>query len=357
MDNANGKRHRPPIRTKLWLGMLALVALMGTVALIAIRQQLTMERSFALLDHLDTVERLLLECRRQEKNFLLRGDQASLDLHARSFEALRRAIAERMETVADAGIRSQLALLLEKELGYRRAFENLKSEVLADPSLCCQPPEALTAARARECHALLADLRALAISRFARARSRNYTVSVLSVALGLVASVAIAGLLTRHLVAPLEYLRELATRISTGDIQDMDVELHDLDAKRFNTRESFALAESLQRMVTSIRLLIPTERGLMDDYHMTMVVLVNKAVGPGGWTVIERARQAAGLRSFAEVGPANVDRFLEQLRQEAAALIPEERIQRLSAAIAQLQEEPAVDPAEQAGAGEAAYGA
>ncbi len=40
----------------------------------------------------------------------------------------------RIETVADAGIRSQLALLMEKELGYRRAFENLKSEVLADPA-------------------------------------------------------------------------------------------------------------------------------------------------------------------------------------------------------------------------------
>ena len=353
MDNADGKRRTPRTRTKLWLGMLALVVLMGMVALIVIRQQSTMERSFALLDHLDTLERLLLECRRQEKNFLLREDQASLDLHASSFEALRSATADRMETIADAGIRSQLAVLLEKEVEYHRAFEHLKAEVLADPSLRHDPPEERTVARARECHALLADLRELAISRFAKAHSATHTVSVLSVALGLVASVAIAGWLTRHLVAPLEYLRELAARISTGDIQDMDVELSDLDAKRFNTRESWELAESLQRMVTSIRLLIPTERGLMDDYHMTVLVLVNKAVGPGGWTVIERARQAAGFGSFAEVRPDNVDRFLERLREEAASLIPEERIRRLSAAIARLPEEPAVGLTAPSEAGEA----
>jgi hypothetical protein len=106
--------------------------------------------------------------------------------------------------------------------------------------------------------------------------------------------------------------------------------------RRFTSRESYDLARALCCMVMNLRFLVPTERGLMDDYHMTILVLVNKALGSGGWAVVERARRAGGFDSFSEVEPENVDRFLTELEREALEEIPEDRVQLLSRFIREL---------------------
>lgn len=325
------------IRSKLLFGLTAIVILMVAVALAIIREQSVMRRSFAVHEHMTTLERLLLECRRQEKNFLLRHDESSPVLHAANLDSLIAYTENLRSEVADPEIVSKLSLLTDNAEEYGSLFRDLAADWLENSGRMGQEITPLEVSSARKCHALVADIQAGAVARFNAANATAHTVSIFSIIVGVVLSLLIAGLLTRNIVGPLETLRALAERVSTGDIQDMDVEFTDLEMRRFNSRETLDLARSLQRMVTSMRLLVSTERGLMDDYHMTIVVLVNKALGPNGWTVIERARNAARFEAFAEVNPSNVDAFLAELEKEAESLIPRERIDLLCNAIRALR--------------------
>ena len=325
------------IRTRLLSGLLAIVVLMSAVAWMIMVQCKVVRHSCELLEGIDTVERVFLECRRQEKNFLLRHDQPSLDLHAAYFDTLLSTTIDLEAQVSHLGMGSKLALLREQEVEYQAAFQDLKSDWSDGSGRESERLEDLSVARARGCHALVAEIKSIVNSKREAAQAMLRMVSILSIVVGLLLSLLIAGQLTRQIVRPLEYLRGLADKVSTGDIQDVDVEFSDMEMKHFSSRETYDLARSLQRMVTSLRLLVSSERGLMDDYHMTILVLVNKAVGPGGWAVIERARASAGFDSFSEVQPDNLQRFLDELGNQVGALIPSERTEMLSEAIKRLK--------------------
>ncbi len=334
-----GNIQKTRIRTKLLIGMLGMVLLMMVVAGVIIRQQLVIEHSFSILEHMNTIERLLLECRRQEKNFLLRHDRSSIELFASDFEALQNNTMTALPEVSDTGLRSKLDGLKGLISQYGRTFDEVKSAWASDVGMEEQHRLAgLTVSRARECHALVAEIRESAISSFKMAGYSTHAVSLSSVLLGLLLSFLLAGMLTRHIVNPLEYLREFAEKARVGDIQDMDVQSSDLEMKRFNSRETYDLARSLQCLVTNMRLLVSTERGLMDPYHMTIAVLLIRAVGSCGWAVIERARGAAGFRSFPEITTSNIDRFLTCLTAELTGLIPEDRVRLVIDAIRELKD-------------------
>ena len=336
---ANERDGRMRMRTKLLLGFLSIVALMTAAVGVTIWQQSIIQECFALLERTDNVERFLLECRRQEKNFLLRMDQSSLDLFKVDFDSLHYSTVDLRKDTVNPDIAAKLPLLTDRIKEYGEVFEDVRSAWPAGIGAEAQELlEGKMVTRARACHAVVSEIRGIAISTFSDAQRVTQNVSVVSIALGLLLSIVIAGILTRHIAGPLGYLRNLAERVSTGDIQDMDVEFTELETKRFNTRESFELARSLQRMVTSIRLLVSSERGLMDDYHMTIVVLVNKAVGPGGWSLIESARSAAGFGSFADVTPSNVENFLIELGKRAIMIIPKERVDLLTDAVRTLRQ-------------------
>ncbi len=325
-----------PMGTQLLLGFLSIVALMTVAGWITIRQQSVIQESFVILESADDVERFLLECRRQEKNYLLRMDQASLDLFTADFDSLLHVTAGLQEIAVRPEIGVKIPGLREKVLEYGDAFRDTRTIWPSGAAEERTRLESTMVARARSCHAIVAEIRGMAISNFGDAHRMTRHVSLIAIALGLLFSVLIAGVLTRHIAGPLGRLRRLAERVSTGDIQDMDVEFTELDTRNFGTRESYELARSLQRMVTNLRLLVSSERGLMDDYHMTIVVLVNKAVGPGGWALIEEAQAAAGFASFTDVRPVDIENFLIELGKRAIMLIPKERVDLLCDAIRKL---------------------
>ena len=190
---------------------------------------------------------------------------------------------------------------------------------------------------ARACHSEEEEIRKAVLMRFRRACTTTRTVSIVSVAVGLLLSMIVTWLLTRFVAGPLERLRELAEKASVGDIQDMDIAFSDLEMGGCANREVYDLAHALRRMVTSLRLLVPTEHGLMDSYHMAIIVLSNRAIGPAAWAMIERARAAAGLSSFAEIDPSNAGRFMTELERQLGDLIPEEKLRLLRKAIIELE--------------------
>jgi methyl-accepting chemotaxis protein len=325
------------IRTKLLLGLIAIGALVVSTAAVVISRQSIVRRSFEIHDRMLTIERFLLECRRQEKNFFLREDDASAPLFEESLRSLLSETAALRADSLEPAVAAGLADLEVAAAAYAESFRTTSGPAWfrADG----QERERLenaTVEAARRCHAVMDQLLGHATETLHAAVRTTQRVSLLTVMAGFGLALLVCWWLTRAIARPLEQLRSLAERVSSGDIRDMQVEFGDLEVDRLSTRESYDLARALQKMVTNLRLLVATERGLMDNYHMTIVVLVSRAVGPAAWSVIERSRTAAGFSSFSEVGPDTVDRFAAALEQEVRPLLPEDSVQLLVSAITEL---------------------
>jgi HAMP domain-containing protein len=327
------------IRTRLLQGFLAIVALMTAAAGVILVEGRAMDRAFVVQDRLCRAEIELLECRRQEKNFILRHDQVSLD----AFVAAQRAITDETHAllleIPNSRLRAELERLHDAVQEYGTVFSRAASGQIAGEGTS-DDLEALVVPLARECHELVHSLRGAATARFRRAAVTTGAVSVAAVLAGLVLSLVVVLLLTRSIVTPLERLRQLAERASTGDLQDIDVAFRCHRFERSCSRECLDLADSVRRMMTSIRLLVPTEQGLMSNFQMAILVLVNRAVGPAGRAVVDRSLHAAGFSSFSEVGPATVEQFLSALSDQVKTSIPRENLELLCQAIRDLALEP-----------------
>jgi methyl-accepting chemotaxis protein len=324
------------IRTLLLLGISTIIVLMAGVSVLLLWQQSQMESGCRSLHQVNTLERYLLECRRQEKNFLLRHQRANIDLFRTNLDSLVAATTHLAGDARDDTALPELELLLAREREYASAFSALVAWSAG------QEQERLslvdhTVTSARTCHALMNEIRETTIARLRAANSTARAVNVATVVLGLLLALMVSGWLTRRIVRPLEYLRQRTDSISAGDIQDIDIEFSELEVARLANRETRELGHAFQRMVSSLRLAVSSEVGTMDNYHMAIVVLVNLALGPSGRAVIERARARAGFRSFAEIRPAEIEAFLAALREESGDLVSEQRYALLSDAILRLE--------------------
>jgi len=332
-------KSKPTIRTKILAGLLTVVGLLSVAGAVITVQQRRMRDVFTVLDRVQEVERILLECRRQEKNFFLRHDRSSIELFVTNSNTL----VNRAALLRDENLEPDLVPLqarLFEYLGlYREAF--FEAERGWHSNLSAEEQDLLmetTVAMARTSHQLVADIRSTSLARSRAASAVTEAVTFFAGGVGVLASIILASMLARHIARPFEILRVVAERVSSGDIQDMDVGLGDIEISSFNTKESLDLAEALQRMVTSLRLLVPTERGLMNSYQLAIVVLVQRAVGPAGWAVIERARAEAGFESFSDVEPASIDGFVERLAGHLSPFLSSANCHELCAAICQLRE-------------------
>jgi hypothetical protein len=330
---------KPTIRTKILAGLLTVVGLLSVAGAVITVQQRRLRDVFTVLDRVQDVERIFLECRRQEKNFFLRHDQSSVELFVTNSNTLVDRAALLREENLEPDLVPLQALLFEYFGRYREAF--FESERGWRANLSAGEQDLLmetTVAMARTSHQLVADIRSKSLASSRAASAVTEAVTFFAGGTGVLVSVILASLLTRRIAKPFEILRVVAERVSSGDIQDMDVGFGDIETSSFNTKESFDLAEALQRMLTSLRLLVPTERGLMNSYQLAIVVLVQRAVGPAGWAVIERARAEAGYESFADVEPASIDGFVERLAGHLSPFLSSANCHELCAAICQLRE-------------------
>jgi len=331
-------KSRPRIQTKILAGLLTVVGLLSVGGAVIAVQQRGLRDVFTVLDRVQEIERTFLECRRQEKNFFLRHDQSSVELFVTNSNTLvNRAALLRDENLEPDLVPLQ-ARLFESFGRYQEAF--FEAERGWHSNLSAGKQDLLmetTVATARTSHQLVADIRSASLARSRAASAVTEAVTFFAGGIGILASVILSSLLTRHIAKPFEILRVIAERVSKGDIQDMDVGFGDIEISSFNTKESVDLAEALKRMLTSLRLLVPTERGLMSSYQLAIVVLVQRAVGPAGWAVIERARAEAGFDSFADVQPASIEGFVERLASHLSPFLSSTNCHELCTAICQLR--------------------
>lgn len=327
------------IRTRLLQGFLAIVAVMSATAAVIVLESRASHRALDVREGLWRAEIQLLECRRQEKNLLLRNDRTSREAFLEAHRGVTSEIRALLEKARGDRMKDELERLRRAAEAYRDAFVRA-ARLHADGAASPEELEALMVPPARSSQELLRSLRDAAGGRVRRAAVTAGTVSVAAVLTGAAISLVVVLLLTRSIVTPLERLRRLAEQASTGDLQDADVAFRCLRFERRCSRECTDLADSLRRMVTSLRLLVPTEQGLMGTYHMAILVLVNRAVGPAGRAVIERSLRAGGFSSLTEVGPTTVERFLAALREELRETLAEDSLELLCEAIRELTSEP-----------------
>lgn len=264
-----------------------------------------------LVDQVGNAEALrdFLQARRYEKNLLLYGDVVLFDDPAAVVAMWDRYLDRVAARLADDGETSELLA------AYRRKSGELRVNVKQRETLREEVEEA-----AQACHELIAQLRELAIERVRHVGRVAEWTGASSLALAVAFCLLIVWFLNRHVVAPIEALTTMAGK-TEGDIQDLDVEFADIDFGRYRSRESADLARALQLLVRRLRGLVSSERGLMQDRHMAAVLLMDRAVGSSGRAILERARAAAGLEALTDLGPGNLDLFLQKVEHELRDLL------------------------------------
>ena len=331
--------HRVRTRTRLIVGLISIVILMsvGTVTTLLHASSLR-ECACGVLVLVDEIDRVLYECRRLETD--LQIDPSRLDveeLNLKVEELVSRTVLVQAQA-SDDSVRASLMNLASEEVKYGTVLRLLAANVTSGGNAEEYSRLAtLVHDHADECYRLLGVARARLAALLAPNDTTERGIHIITIPLGLVLSLLIAGWLTRSIVGPIEYLRGVAEEVSVGDVQDIDIGFSEMDMARFSTPESLDLARSFRRMVSSLRSTVSSEVGLMDNYHMTIAVLVNRALGPAGRSIIEKARARAGFESFTEVRPGNVQRFLDALEEETRRLTTPEDFKLLADTIRNLR--------------------
>jgi hypothetical protein len=145
------------------------------------------------------LEEYLLECRRYEKNYFLRGGAEYSQLQGDYFEQLTAATRRLRKNPA---IGDRVAVLLGKEVVYKERFNSLVSEIesgtrdraLEDNSFL----EMI--AVARECETLIREIREVTADRFNSTVTRSQFVNFLSVIVGILLAIIVSGLIADRVV-------------------------------------------------------------------------------------------------------------------------------------------------------------
>lgn len=76
------------LRVRITSGFLIIVIVMACVSGIIIWQESNMYQAFQHSLQISEIEKYFLECRRQEKNFIIRHDSQSVQLFASNYDSL-----------------------------------------------------------------------------------------------------------------------------------------------------------------------------------------------------------------------------------------------------------------------------
>jgi methyl-accepting chemotaxis protein len=176
------------------MGFLIIVFVMTIVSIIIICQQAKMQTAFE--DSILTCEldRYVLECRRQEKNYIFRNDDEALVLHQANYDTLYAMTKNLIDKVSNDKLVNTLLSMQNKLENYKLSFEEVV-QYRKDESSQRQFKISLQQciASARECQAVIGDIRNMTKDRFDTALSISSIVNTFSVIVGIFLSVCISG--------------------------------------------------------------------------------------------------------------------------------------------------------------------
>lgn len=185
------------LRTSILLGFLLIIGVITIVAIVLVCQQAKMQTAFQ--DSILTCEldRYVLECRRQEKNYLLRNDDEALALYQANYDTLFAMTDNLTEKVSDDKLVNTLLLLQDKLENYKLSFEEVvqyRNEESSQRQFKISLQRCIISAR--ECQAVISDIRNMTKDRFEAALSISSIVNTFSVIIGIFLSVCIFGFIS-----------------------------------------------------------------------------------------------------------------------------------------------------------------
>ncbi len=186
-------------RQRIRLNVLVVVAIMAIAPCVIIWNQSLIQQEFENMTTCAYLEEYLLEARRYEKNFFMRGGEEYLSLQSDYLERLGDAT---RQLRGSQEIGTRVEMLLQKEAEYGQRFSSLVTEILAGKRNPQTEDDSVLEmiAVARECETLIREIRQTTADRFSSVATRSQFVNFLSVIVGVLLAVIVSGFIADRVV-------------------------------------------------------------------------------------------------------------------------------------------------------------
>ena len=156
-----------------------------------------MHRSFQHSSQISEIEKYFLECRRQEKNFIIRQDVQSVHLFISNFDSLNILISEMLLDVSNEQMIERLTILEGKIQSYNSKYEEIfgSNQIEIDNTKVQREVNL-----ARESHAIINEIKIITNLEFNKAYAITNNVNIFSILIGLFLSVIIAGFISTKIM-------------------------------------------------------------------------------------------------------------------------------------------------------------
>ncbi len=185
------------LRVRITSGFLIIVIVMACVSGIIIWQEFHMHQAFQHSSQISEIEKYFLECRRQEKNYIIRHDSKSVQLFTSNYDSLSTLINKMMINNINEQTELKLIKLWEKLEEYKNIFEELiiTKNVEMGNSLATRE-----VGFAREGHEIIRDIKNITTQNFKNAYAITNNVNIFSILIGLFLSIIIAGFISTKIM-------------------------------------------------------------------------------------------------------------------------------------------------------------
>ena len=185
------------LRARITFGFLIIVFVMAGVAGIIIWQESNMHKAFMHSSQISEIEKYFLECRRQEKNFLIRQDTLSVQLFTANYDTLNVLIAKLQDNKSADQMAANVTMLQEKLDRYYQIFDEIVQSGQIEINVEKMQKEVELA---RNIHVLIDDMKAITKQQFNNAYAISNNVNIFSILIGLFLSVLIAGFISTKIL-------------------------------------------------------------------------------------------------------------------------------------------------------------
>jgi len=185
------------LRARITFGFLIIVFVMAGVAGIIIWQESNMHKAFMHSSQISEIEKYFLECRRQEKNFLIRQDTLSVQLFTANYDTLNVLIAKLQDNKSADQMAANVTMLQEKLDIYYQIFDEIVQSNQIEINVEKMQKEVELA---RNIHVLIDDMKAITKQQFNNAYAITNNVNIFSILIGLFLSVLIAGFISTKIL-------------------------------------------------------------------------------------------------------------------------------------------------------------
>ena len=185
------------LRVRITFGFLIIVFVMASVSGIIIWQESNMHKAFQHSSQISEIEKYFLECRRQEKNFIIRLDTESVQLFASNYDSLNVVVSKMLDYDLNDQMMKKLNILQNKLDSYSFKFDTIVSsgKIGIDNILVLDEVDL-----AREIHTLIKEIKSITIQDFNKGYAVTNNVNIFSVLIGLFLSVLIAGFISTKIM-------------------------------------------------------------------------------------------------------------------------------------------------------------